>query len=106
MITLDDIAKEREKHKEEEEEFQRKLRRLRIKELRDKGLEPMFDEDGNSLVPPKKETFDHPNTMENSTATILWIVVILVGSIFKDSWMIWIVATIIWINFITRHNNK
>lgn len=103
MITFEDMIKEREKHKEEEKEFQRKLNRMRIEELRAKGLEPMFDEDGNSLVPPKKPTYDHPNTMENSTATVLWIVVMLVGSIFKGNWVIWIVATIIWLKFITRH---
>lgn len=106
MITFDDIAKEREKHKEEKKEFQRELNRLRIKELREKGLEPTFDEDGNSLIPQKQPTYDHPNTMENSTATLFYIIVMLVGSIFKENWMIWIVATGIWINFITRHNNK
>lgn len=103
MITYDDIIKEREKHKEEDEEFQRHLRKLRIEELRAKGVEPLFDEDGNSLVPEKKPTYDHPNTMENSTATVLWIVVMVVGSIFKGNWIIWIVATIVWFNFITRH---
>lgn len=104
MITFDDMIKEREKHKEEEKEFQRELNRLRIKELRDKGLEPMFDEDGNSLIPAKKETFDHPNTIENSTATFFYIVVMLVGSIFKGNWVIWIIATVIWAKFITRHD--
>lgn len=104
MITCDDMIKEREKHKKEDEEFQKHLRRLRIEEIRAKGLEPLFDEDGNSLVPEKKPTYDHPNTMENSTATILWVVVMVVGSIFKGNWVIWIVATVIWAKFITRHN--
>ena len=104
MITFDDMIKEREKHAEEEKEFRRKLNRLHMEELRKKGIEPMFDEDGNSLVPPKKPTYDHPNTMENSTATILWIVVMIVGSIFKGNWMIWIIATVIWFRFITRHS--
>ena len=104
MITYEDMIKEREKHAEEEKEFQRKLNRMRIKELRDEGLEPMFDEDGNSLIPPEKETFDHPNTMENSTATVLWVVIMVVGSIFKDNWLIWIFATFIWFRFITRHD--
>lgn len=103
MIKFEDMIKKREKHKEEERELQRKLNRMRIEELRVKGIEPMFDEGGNSLVPPKKPTYDHPNTMENSTATVLWIVVMLVGSIFKGNWVIWIVATIIWLKFITRH---
>ena len=62
----------------------------------------------NGIFPPDPKTYpeprcDHPNTMENSTATILWIVVMLVGSIFNDRWIIWIVATIIWLKFITRY---
>lgn len=104
MITFDEMIKEREKHAEEEREFRRKLNRLRMEDLRKQGIEPTFDEDGNSLIPPKKPTYDHPNTMENSTATILWIVVMIVGSIFKDRWMLWIVATVIWAKFITRHD--
>ena len=46
---------------------------------------------------------DHPNTMENSTATVLWIVIMIVGSIFKGSLIIWIISTIIWLRFIMRH---
>lgn len=45
---------------------------------------------------------DHPDTMENGTATFLWIVVMVVGAIFKGNWVIWIVATIIWLRFINR----
>lgn len=104
MITFEDMIKEREKHKEEEKEFQKELNRMRIQELRDKGLEPMFDEDGNSLMPQKKPTHDHPNTMENSTATFFYVIVMLVGSIFKGNWVIWIIATVIWAKFITRHD--
>lgn len=104
MITFDDMIKERKKHEEEEKEFRRKLNRLRMEELRKQGIEPTFDEDGNSLIPPKKETFDHPNTMENGTATFFWIVVMLVGSIFKGNWIIWIIATVVWARFITRHD--
>lgn len=104
MITFDDMIKEREKHKKEEEEFQKKLRRIRIKDLRAKGLEPMFDEDGNSLVPEKKPTYDHPNTIENSTATFFYVIVMLVGSIFKGNWVIWIITTVVWAKFITRHD--
>ena len=81
------------KFKEREE----RLDRERLEELEKKGI-----------VPPDPSTYpkkycDHPNTMENSTATVLWIVVMLVGSIFKGNWVIWIVATIIWLKFITRH---
>lgn len=54
---------------------------------------------------PQKEHYDHPNTMENSTATIFWIASLVVGALFKGAWIIWIVSTVIWWKFITRHND-
>lgn len=45
---------------------------------------------------------DHPNTIENGSATFLYIVVMAVGAIFKGNWMIWIIATIIYLRFINR----
>lgn len=45
---------------------------------------------------------DHPDTMENGTATFLWIVAMAVGTIFNGRLIIWIVATIIWLRFINR----
>ena len=48
---------------------------------------------------------DHPNSLENSEATIIWIVVMAVGTIFKGNWIVWIVATIIWWRYITRHSS-
>lgn len=49
------------------------------------------------------ETYDHPNTMENSTATIVWIVVMVISLLFKGGWALCILETIIWWKFITRH---
>lgn len=69
----------------------------RINELKEMGKEP-FD---SSKFPKKR--CDHPSTMENSTATIMWIVIMIVGSIFKGRLIIWIIATVIWIKFITRY---
>ena len=50
------------------------------------------------------EHHDHPNTMENGPATILYIFTMIGGAIFNDRWLIWIIATIIFIRFINRHN--
>ena len=49
---------------------------------------------------------DHPNSLENSEATIIWIVVMAIATIFKGNWIIWIIATIIWRKYITRHKIK
>lgn len=50
--------------------------------------------------------YDHPNSLENDEATIIWLIVMAVGTIFKGNWIIWIVATIIWRKYITRHKIK
>ena len=52
------------------------------------------------------ENCDHPNSLENSEATIVWLVVMVIGTIFKGNWIIWIIATIIWRRYITRHKIK
>lgn len=49
---------------------------------------------------------DHPDTMEDSTATILYIVVMLGALIFTDRVLIWIAATIIYFCFRNRHKMK
>lgn len=52
------------------------------------------------------QNYDHPNSLENTEATIIWIVVMAVATIFKGNWIIWIIATIIWLRYITRHKIK
>ena len=52
------------------------------------------------------EGCDHPNSLEDSEATIVWIVVMIVSSIFKFGFIIWIIATIVWRKYITRHKIK
>lgn len=54
-------------------------------------------------VEKKTPHYDHPNTMEDSTATVLYIVVMIGGLIFVDWWLLWIMATAIYLKFITRH---
>lgn len=46
---------------------------------------------------------DSVNSLENTEATILWIVVMAIGAIFNDRWLIWIPATLIWLSYISRY---
>ena len=67
------------------------------------------DENKKQLKNNAKEVFknyDHPNSLENNEATILWFIVMAVGAIFNDRLIIWIIATIIWLSFIMRHHKK
>ena len=49
------------------------------------------------------EHFDHPDTMDNTPATLLYIFVMICGSIFNDRILIWVFATIIYFNHLGRH---
>ena len=80
-------AKERDKRRDEE----------RLKRLKDMGLKP-FDE---SQIPPKR--CDHPNTIEDGTATVFWIVGIIISLLFKGGWVLCIIETVAWWKFITRY---
>lgn len=81
------------------EEREKQLEEERRKEIESKGMIYI-----NGQTPNKKH-YDHPNTMENSTATFFWIASLVVGALFKGAWAIWVVSTIIWLKFITRHND-
>lgn len=89
-IILDKIEKER--NEREERRCQ-----ARLKELEDMGLKPF---DPNQCP---KQRCDHPNTMEDSTATVVWVVAMIVSLLFKGGWILCILETIVWWRFITRY---
>lgn len=97
MPTAKQMAEWKKQYNKERAEFHAKWEKERLKELEAKGVKP-FDE--SCMLP---ERCDSPYTMEDSTATFLWIVVMVVGSIFKGNWVIWIIATIVWLKFVTRY---
>ena len=45
---------------------------------------------------------DHPNTIDNGVATLWYIIIMLVGAVFNDRLLIWIIATVIWWRHINR----
>lgn len=48
----------------------------------------------------------HPDSMDETLATILYVFVMLFGSIFHGRVLVWIISTIIFINFKTGHRVK
>lgn len=76
-------------------------------EIYKKKREEIDKNNSMKVRPMTKEEFygdcDHPNTMENSTATIFYIIIMVVGAIFYDRWLIWVAATIIYLSHIFRH---
>ena len=103
MPTFDEMQEAMKPYREERKRNEEKYRKMREEEWKKQGLVPYTSD-------KSKNDFhgdgDHPSTMENSTATVLWLVVMAVGTIFKGNWVIWIVATIIWFRFVTRHKRK
>ena len=49
---------------------------------------------------------EHPDTMSNGYATVLYIVVMIGSLIFKDFLLIWIAATFLWVKHITRRARR
>lgn len=58
------------------------------------------------LPPSKKPQYDSPYAMENGTATFLYIVIMIVGTLFQDRILVYVAATFIWWKYITRHEEK
>lgn len=100
-LTPEDFREISRRNKEYMDEWHKKNEELRKQELAKKGF--VMQESSAD----KKDNFhgdcDHPNTMESGSAIILYIITMVGGSIFNDRWIIWILATIIFFKFITRH---
>lgn len=94
----------------ETQQQEKKMEEMWRQELIEKGYTPQWGEDDNDndTQSNKNKDFygdcDHPNTMENSTATILWIVAMIISLLFKGGWALCILETIAWVKFITRHD--
>jgi hypothetical protein len=71
----------------------------------EKGLPPLESLDSNE---PERlnHVGDSFNALDNAPATILYIFVMIAGSIFNDRVWIWIIATFIWLKHIFRMEIK
>ena len=65
---------------------------------------PQITQDEKDLEERRKAyvEHDHPSTIENGTATILYIIVMVIGAIFKGRLLIWVMASFIYFRFINR----
>lgn len=97
MLSLEEYQEMGKKLREEKEALNKRCAEIRRDELKKQGV----------IIEEKEHKFhgdcDSPYAMENSTATILYIITMVGGSIFTDRILIWIFATIIWFNHISRH---
>ena len=84
----------------------------REKELNDYLNQLKQKEAKSEQMPQKinKDNFfgdcDSFNGLENEEATAVWIVAMILGAFFKGNWVVWIIATIVWLRYITRNKRK
>lgn len=97
MPTYEEMKALREKREAARMESEKRRDAMRRMELDAKGVQP-FD---MSTIPPQR--CDHPNTMEDSTATVLWAVVMFISLFFNGGWVLCILETAVWLKFITRY---
>lgn len=93
-------------------ESERKQIKARLNEVKRKQDETRYNNaKANGLEPyhinrDLHETHDSIYTIDNDSATLLYIIVMLGGLIFQDRLVIWIGATIVYFLHLTRHNRK
>ena len=84
--------------------------RERIKKETEDHYRKKAEENGQFVPPPDTRSWeeksyvenDKPYTIDNYTATIWYIIIMVIGAIFNDRLPIWILATIIWWRHINR----
>jgi hypothetical protein len=73
------------------------MNKRELEELNKKYNCTLTDEDRKRLF---GEHYRHPNSLSNFEATVVWLAVMVIGAIFNDRIPIWIIATLIWFNYI------
>jgi hypothetical protein len=98
MPSYEEMRKLFDKSDKEREEIKERRHQARLKELEKMGIKP-FD---SSQTPPPR--CDHPNTIEDGTSTVFWIVAMVISLLFKGGWALCVLETIIWWKFNTRYS--
>ena len=86
----------------EKEAFAKKQMEIRNNELRKKGIDP------DTIKPIRNKQpheYDHPSTPDDGFVTFLYIIAMVGSLIFKDFWVLWILLSVAYGKFITRHDN-
>lgn len=54
-------------------------------------------------IKERNRGYDHPDSLNNFEATMLYIIVMFGGAIFNDRLIIWVIATALYFKHISRH---
>ena len=98
MMSFEEAQAMGKRIREEEQRRFEMRKKIRDDELRKMGINP----DVNKFIKPK---YDHPSTPDDGFVTVLYVIGMVGSLIFKDFWIVWILLTIGYGKFITRHDN-
>ena len=98
MLSFEEYQKMGRKAEEEKKARQEYLSNIHNEKLKTIGINP-------SLQNSNKPKYDHPSTPDDSLVTILYIAAMAVSMLFKGFVVLWIVLTLLYVNFISRHDN-
>lgn len=98
MMNFEECQEWGRKMREEKENLNRQIEKIRREELMNKGINP-------DLQQPIKPKYDHPGMPDDGFVTVLYVIGMLTSLIFNDFWILWIGLTILYVKFITRHDN-
>lgn len=98
MMSFEECQEMGRKIREEERKRNERMAKIRDDELRKIGI----DSNVQKSIEPK---YDHPSMPEDGFVTVLYIVGMVTSLLFKDFWIPWVILTIVYGKFITRHDN-
>ena len=98
MVDFEECQEWGRQRQQEKEELRKRMTKIRDDELRKKGIDP----DAYKNIKPK---YDHPGTPDDGLVTVLYVAGMVGSLIFKDFWIPWLMLTIAYGKFVTRHDN-
>lgn len=97
MMSFEEQQEYGRKMRAEQEAFKKRQEEIRLAELRKQGIDP-------ASLEAAPEKWDHPCTPDDGFVTFIYIVGMIAVMIFKDFWIAWIMMTLGYVKFITRHD--
>ena len=98
MFSIEEYQELGKQMREQRRKDQEYIESVRRSELSKRGI----DLNTQNISKPQ---WDHPCTPSDGFGTVLYIASMIGSLIFKQWYLGWIVLTILYIKFITRHNN-
>ena len=101
MLDVEEFVTISKNNKKKMDDLNKKYEDIRREELKKQGIEMIEIKDNKAS---HHGDCDSVYTMEDGSANLLYVLAMVVGAIFYDRWLIWILSTVIWLCHIFRHD--